>query len=250
MYPGHHRHARASALVRRVVLASCVALGAGCGDSHPAAPRGPQGPLSVPDIDLLRIFVRAWPGEDSNEYVQVEFHRIDGRGMLILYRPAQPATGTWPAQPRLLLDSIGPQDGVPAEIVEIVNTWDVWAMTDSNAAGGACSTKTGQWACNITARDYSLVMGVGTGGTRQSQRYTGLETSTGNRAARALGDFVFAWSRRHGGGPISRYSREAVARVSAGSSNPRAPRAVHPVRRPREARSVPPAAIAAGARRP
>lgn len=203
MNPGLHRHARAFVLVRRVLVSSCVALSLGCGDSHPTAPRGP---LALSEIDLLRIFVRAWPSDTSTEYVQVEFHRISGQGMLLLYRPAQPAIGNLSAVPRLLLDSIGPQDDAPPEIVEIVNTYNVWAMADSNAAGAACSTKTGQWVCNITVRDYSIVLGVGSGGTMRSQRYTGLEKSTGNAAARALGDFVFEWSRRHGGGEIPRGS--------------------------------------------
>ena len=143
----------------------------------------------------MRIFVRNWPSENVAEYVQVDFQRIAGRSMLVMYRPAQVATGTLPAEPRVLLDSIGPQEAPPAEIVEIVRTFDVWAMADSNAAGAACSTKTGAWVCNITSRDYSLVLGVESGGTTRSQRYTGLE-GTGNQAARALGDFVFAWSRQ------------------------------------------------------
>jgi hypothetical protein len=143
----------------------------------------------------MRIFVRHWPSEHVAEYVQVDFQRIGGRSMLVMYRPPQVATATLPAEPRVLLDSIGPQDDPPPEIVEIVRTFDVWAMADSNATGGACSTRTGQWACNITSGDYSLVLGVESGGTARSQRYTRLER-TGNQTARALGDFVFAWSRR------------------------------------------------------
>lgn len=147
----------------------------------------------------MKIFVRNWPSENVSEYVQVDFKRIAGRSMLVMYRPAQPASGALPAEPRILLDSIGPQEDPPAEIVEIVSTFNVWAMADSNAVGGACSTKTGHWACEPTFRDYSLVLGVETAGTGRSQRYTGLNESTGNATARALGDFVFAWSRRRAG---------------------------------------------------
>lgn len=203
MNPGL-RQARAFALVRSGLASFCVALSLGCGDSNPTAP---QAPLSVSDIDLMRIFVRNWPSENVSEYVQIEFKRIDAGSMLLMYRPAQPATGQLPAQPRILLDSIGPQEDPPAEIVEIVRTFNVWAMADSNAAGAACSTKTGAWVCNPTFGDYSLVLGVESGGTRRSQRYTGLDESTGNKAARALGDFVFAWSRERAGSATPSGSR-------------------------------------------
>lgn len=196
MHSRRRRHTRIFALVRIGLASFCAALSLACGDSPPTAPRGP---LSVSDIDSLRIFVRNWPSENVREYVQIEFARIGGRSILVMYRPAQPATGGLPAQPRILLDSIGPQDDPPAEIVGIVSTFNVWAMADSNAVGAACSTKTGQWVCNPTFGDYSLVLGVVSGGTRRSQRYTGLDKSTGNAAARALGDFVFAWSRTRAG---------------------------------------------------
>ena len=190
------RHTRAFALVRSGLAAFCAALSLGCGESHPTAL---EAPLSISDIDRMRIFVRNWPSETVSEYVQIEYERIDGRSMLLMYRPPQPATGELPAKPRVLLDSIGPQEDPPAEIVEIVNTFNVWAMADSNAVGAACSTKTGQWVCHPTFGDYSLVLGVESGGTRRSQRYTGLDRITGNDAARALGNFVFAWSRRRAG---------------------------------------------------
>jgi hypothetical protein len=164
----------------------------------------------------MTIFVRNWPSANEREYVEVHFERIAGRSMLVMFRPPQPASGGLPAVPRILLDSIGPQDDPPAEIVEIVSTFDVWAMTDSNAVGGACSTKTGQWVCNPTFRDYSLVLGVERGGTRRAQRYTGLNESTGNTTARALGDFVFAWSRkRAGSAPRSGSDQGDVRRVPA-----------------------------------
>lgn len=190
--------------MRSGLASFCVALSLGCGDSDPAAP---EGPLAMADIERMRIFVRNWPSETVSEYVQIEFEQIAGRSILLMYRPPQPATATLPAQPRILLDSIGPQDYPPAEIVEIVNTFNVWAMADSNAVGAACSTRTGQWVCNPTFGDYSMVLGVETGGLCRSQRYTGLNTSTGNPTARALGDFVFAWSRTRAGGAARRGSR-------------------------------------------
>jgi hypothetical protein len=196
MHSRLRRHTHTFALLRIGLASLGAALSLGCGTSHPTAPRGP---LSVSDIDSLRVFVRNWPSENVSEYVQIEFARIAGRSTLVMYRPPQPATGELPARPRILLDSIGPQDDPPAEIVEIVSTFNVWAMADSNAAGAACSTRTGKWVCNPTFGDYSLVLGVVSGGTRRSQRYTGLNESTGNEAARALGDYVFAWSRRRAG---------------------------------------------------
>ena len=197
MNPGRRRHVRAFVLVRSGLASTCLAFGLGCGDPHHTAP---QPSLAVADIDHMRIFVRNWPSETVSEYVQVDFQRIGGQSMLVLYRPAQPATGALPAEPRVLLDSIGPQDDPPPEIVEIVRSFDVWAMADSNAAGAACSTRTGEWVCHPTFRDYSLVLGVESGGTARSQRYTGLEAWSANRSARALGDFVFAWSRKRAGG--------------------------------------------------
>ena len=180
--------------LRSGLASLCAALSLACGDSHPTAPAKP---LSVADIDRMKIFVRNWPSENVAEYVQVDFERIGGRSMMVMYRPAQPATGSLPAEPRMVLDSIGPQDEPPPEIVAIVNAFDVWAMTDSNAAGAACSTSTGSWVCHPTFRDYSLVLGVESGGAHRAQRYTGLGAWSANKRARALGDYVFEWSRRH-----------------------------------------------------
>jgi hypothetical protein len=192
------RHARVFTLVRSGLATLCAALSLGCGGSDPTAP---QEPLPLSDIHKLRIFVRNSSANVTREYVQIEFERIAGRSMLLMYRPRQLNSEGQQVEPRILLDSIGPQEDVPAEIVEIVSTFNVWAMADSNAAGAACSTRTGQWVCNPTFNDYSLVLGVETVATRRSQRYTGLNTSAGNKAARALGDFVFAWSRRVAGSP-------------------------------------------------
>lgn len=125
--------------------------------------------------------------------MEIDFKRQAGGSTLIVYRPPQPGV------PRILLDSIGPVTEDPDEIVELLDTFNVWALADSNAAGAACSTKTGQWVCNPTFEDYSLVMAVMSGGTTRAQRYTALGESTSNQAARALGEFVFAMMRRREG---------------------------------------------------
>jgi hypothetical protein len=96
----------------------------------------------------------------------------------------------------VLLDSIGPTKEDPKEIAEILKTFDVWALADSNAAGAACNTKSGHWICNPTFDDYSLVMAVTRDGMVRAQRYTRLEESTSSKTARALGDFVFAMARK------------------------------------------------------
>jgi hypothetical protein len=110
-----------------------------------------------------------------------------------MYRPAQPG------EPRVLLDSIGPNSEDPEEIVELLKTFDVWAMADSNAIGAACNTLRGYWACNPTVNDYSVVIGMTRGGVTRAQRYTRLRESTSSRTARALGDCVFAMARKRSG---------------------------------------------------
>jgi hypothetical protein len=171
------------------LCAACIACCIGCTDS----PTSPDRSTVSPPIDHLFIFVRDWP----NEYVEIELTRNAGASTVIMYRPAQPAAGGQPAQPRVLLDSIGPGKEDPPEIVELLKTFDVWAMADSNAVGAACNTRSGQWICNPTFNDYSLVMQAFGGGTSRSQRYTRLGESTSSRTARALGDFVLAWARKH-----------------------------------------------------
>jgi hypothetical protein len=167
---------------RSLAAAIAAAFCIGCSDPGTA----PGGATAASEIDRLQIFVRDWP----NEYVEIDFRRKAGASTLVVFRPAQPG------RPRILLDSIGPNTEDPQEIVELLNTFDVWALADSNAAGAACSTKSGQWICNPTFNDYSLVMGVGRRGVSRSQRYTRLKESTSNKTARALGDFVFALSRK------------------------------------------------------
>ena len=169
---------------RALCLLTCVVSSLGCTDA-------PTSPERFP-IDRLLIFVRDWP----DEYVEIDLKRSGGQSTLIMYRPPQVASGGLPAQPRVLIDSIGPQKEDPEEIVEMLKSFDVWAMADSNAVGAACNTKSGYWVCNPTINDYSLVMGVTRGGTTRAQRYTRLKESTSSKTARALGDFIFAWTRR------------------------------------------------------
>jgi hypothetical protein len=161
------------------MLALCVS----CSDS--TSPDRVPPPLAASEIDRLVVFVRDWP----DRYVEVDFRRQAGGSTLVVFRPSQPGV------PRVLLDSIGPSAEDPAEIVELLDTYNVWALADSNAAGAACSTRTGQWVCNITVEDYSLVMLVQSGGTQRAQRYTALEERT-DHVARKLGDYVFAMMQR------------------------------------------------------
>ena len=152
----------------------------GCSDN----PTGPD-PMTS-EIDEMAIFVRDWP----DEYVEILLTREEGKSTLVIFRPPQPGV------PRVLLDSIGPDDEDPPEIVELLNTFDIWEMADSNAVGAACNTKSGQWICNPTNNDYSLVIGVSRGGTRRAQRYTRLGESGSSQIARALGDYVFEMARK------------------------------------------------------
>lgn len=178
--------------MQRVIrLSKCLlllALCASCSDS--ASPDRRSQPLPASEIDRLIVFVRDWP----DRYVEIDFRRQAGGSTLIVYRPSQPGV------PRILIDSIGPSAEDPPEIVELLDTFNVWALADSNAAGAACSTATGQWVCNPTVEDYSLVMLVESGSTRRSQRYTRLDEIRVNHTARALGDFVFAMMQRRTGG--------------------------------------------------
>ena len=161
-----------------------VVLCASC--SNATSPDRVSPPLAASEIDRLLVFVRDWP----DDYVEIDFKRQAGGSTLIMYRPPQPGV------PRILLDSIGPVTEDPQEIVELLNSFNVWAMADSNAAGAACSTASGYWVCHPTFNDYSLVMAVEAKGTTRAQRYTALGQSGSNPTARALGDFVFAMMRK------------------------------------------------------
>jgi len=165
-----------------------LALCASC--SSPTSPARESPPLAAAEIDRLLVFVRNWP----DDYVEIDFQRQAGGSTLIMYRPPQPGV------PRVLLDSIGPVTEDPEEIVELLNSFNLWALADSNAAGAACSTRSGQWVCHPTFNDYSLVMAVEAKGTTRAQRYTALGARTSSWPARALGDFVFAMMRERIGG--------------------------------------------------
>jgi hypothetical protein len=171
-----------------LVLLICAVCCLGCSKDDPTSPDTRWLPAS--EIDRLLVFVRDWP----NEYVEIDFKRNAGASTLIMYRPPQPGL------PRVLLDSVGPSSEDPEEIAELLATFNVWALADSNAVGAACNTRSGQWVCNPTINDYSLVMGVESGGTFRAQRYTRLGESNSSKTARALGDFILEWKRRVAGG--------------------------------------------------
>ena len=164
-----------------------LALCASCSSS--TSPDRPSPPLDPAEIDRLVVFARDWP----DRYVEIDFRRHATGSTLVVFRPSQPGV------PRVVLDSIGPVAADPAEITELLDTFNVWALADSNAAGAACSTRTGQWVCNPTWEDYSVVLAVWSGGTVRSQRYTRLDDRTSSWAPRALGDFAFAMMQRRQG---------------------------------------------------
>jgi hypothetical protein len=146
--------------------------------------------IAAQPVDRLLIFVRDWP----ERFVEIDLQRKEGMSTFIMYRPSQPGI------PRVLLDSVGPNEQAPDEVIELMNKFDVWALADSNAAGAACSTRTGGWVCKPTVNDYSLVMQVERGGQTRAQRYTRLDETGSSTTARALGDFVFAMMQKRTGG--------------------------------------------------
>lgn len=165
-------------------LTTCLlvlALGTGCGDSSTS-----PGPAASPRIDRLLVYARNWPVEE----VEFAFTRGAAGSTVVLFRPARDGN------PRVLLDSIGPVSEDVAEVRELLDTFDVWAMNHPNAPGAACRTVNGARSCNITWEDYSVVMLVESEGVVRVQRYTGLETRDGSWPARGLGDFVLGWARR------------------------------------------------------
>lgn len=167
-------------------LMLCMLIAVACGAGCEPIPTSPDRALTNKAIDRLLIFVRDWP----NEYVEIDLQRSGGKSTLTMYRPPQPGL------PRVLIDSIGPNSEEPKEIVELLENFDVWALADSNAAGAACNTRGGGWACKPTFNDYSLVMQVIRGNVSRSQRYTRLGENTSNQTARALGDFILRWKRK------------------------------------------------------
>jgi hypothetical protein len=169
---------------RNILFLISAACCLGCAEDTITAPDNRW--LATSEIERLVVFARDWPGE----YVEVDLKRDAGKSTLVIFRPPQPGV------PRVLIDSIGPNEEDPAEIVELMKRFNVWAMSDSNAVGAACSTKTGQWVCNPTSNDYSVVIYVVRGGEARSQRYTRLRESGSNATARALGDYAIAMARK------------------------------------------------------
>jgi hypothetical protein len=95
-----------------------------------------------------------------------------------------------------LLESIGPTRKDAAEIVALLDSFDIWAMNAPDAAGASCRTERGRRKCVIAHNDYSVVMLVAGGGQVRVQRYIGLEQRTSSESARALGDYILAWARK------------------------------------------------------
>ena len=165
----------------------CVACCVGCTNrAKPnALPAAPAEASVAPPIDRVDLFVR----NAAREAVELSLTR-DTRG----------STVTWYVQ---RFDGrrrpIGPAEQDTDTAVLMLNTFDIWALNAPDAPGAACRTVLGQRSCSITFNDYSLVMRVQRGREERVQRYTGLEKSTSNRSARALGDFVFAWAQKRQG---------------------------------------------------
>ena len=176
---------------RSLCLLICAACCIGCTNrARPnALPAAPAEALVAPRIDRLDLFVR----NAAREAVELTLTR-DARGSTVtLVRPA------YDGRRRMVLDSIGPAGQDPEMVLPMLDSFDIWAMNAPDAPGAACKTVRGQRSCSITFNDYSLVMRVQSGRQVRVQRYTGLEKSTSNRSARALGDFVFAWARKREG---------------------------------------------------
>lgn len=176
-------------LKRYFTVAILAVAGIGCRDAEPTSP------TASPPITRLFIFARnSWTAED----VTLALIRTADGSTVTLFRDA-----TVDGRPRTVLDSIGPFQEDPPIVRELLTSFDVWALNAPNAPGAACRTVNGHRTCNITSYDYSVVMLVESGGQVRVQRYTGLERSTGNPSARALGDFVLAWARRSEGAAAS-----------------------------------------------
>lgn len=161
--------------------------------------RCPRHPLkqSQPARLIAYLFVR----NAAREAVELTLTR-DARGNTVtLVRPDYDGRRRpWRRSGRVL-DSIGPDEQDTDNMaVRMLNSFDIWALNAPDAPGAACRTVIGQRSCSITFNDYSLVMRVQRGREVRVQRYTGLEKSTSNPSARALGDFVFAWARKREGG--------------------------------------------------
>src|SRR3712207_3133848 len=107
-------------------LLICAVCCVGCNSARPASPDRRE--VAASEIDRLQIFVRDWP----DDYVEIDFKRNAGESTLTIFRPPQPGA------PRVLIDSIWPNREDPAEIVELLKSFNVWALAEPNAPGAAC----------------------------------------------------------------------------------------------------------------
>lgn len=181
--------------VGALLVAACT-LGCAGGTAPNAVPASRPASGS---IDRFDIFVRNWP----DDVAELALSRKDGRTTVTLARPG------YEGRRRVLLDSIGPSEQHAPKVAAMLDSFDIWAMNAPNASGAACQTAAGRRNCVITHQDYSIVMLVRRGNRERVQRYTGLDTRTGNRRARALGDFILSWAReREGRPPASRPTAE------------------------------------------
>ena len=137
-----------------------------------------------PPLDSMIIVVLNRPIET----VRLTVARDRGASITTLTR--MPA----PGRPGALLDSIGPVTEDPEMVRELLRTFDVWAMNESNAPGASCTTVDGLRNCIVVDDDYSIVMMVRSGQHVRVQRYIDLHSRTASRQARALGDFILAWA--------------------------------------------------------
>ncbi len=178
-------------MVTRFALLACAAICVGCanGAAPSTRPAAQVGALASPSITRFDIFVRNGP----NDVVELALTRKAGRSTVTLVRPA------YEGRPRVVLDSSGPSERDAERVVAMLDSFDIWAMNAPNAAGAACRPVGGRRNCIITFRDYSIVMLVRRGNRERAQRYTGLDTRSPNRRARALGDFILTWAREREG---------------------------------------------------
>ena len=167
---------------RSLCLLICAACCIGCTNrAKPAVAPESAEALVAPPIDRVDLFVR----NAAREFVE-----------LTATRHARGSTVTWSVQRYDgRLRPIGPPVQDTDMVERMLSSFDIWALNAPDAPGAACRTVMGERSCAITFNDYSLVMRVQSGRKVRVQRYTGLEKSTSNRSARALGDFVFAWAR-------------------------------------------------------
>jgi hypothetical protein len=173
---------RRGCLAVAAVAGAALAL-AGVGCTNRASPN--TRPAAPAEIDRVDLFVR----NAAREFVE-----------LTLTRESRGDTVTWYVQRYDgRLRPIGPREQDTEMAVRLLSSFDIWALNAPDAPGAACRTVLGQRSCAITFDDYSLVMRVQRGQEVRVQRYTGLEKSTSNPSARALGDFVFEWARMREG---------------------------------------------------